>query len=190
VAASEWILAGILSAWLLISVAGQINVSEPHSVFQRVRQWDLFGLIPIWTFFAPRPAWTDYHLLYRDRLGDGTMSPWTEVVPAIERKPVHALWNPGKRERKAIIDIVRTLTREIQSGRVDLSSEGFPFGGKTAQHLPETMFTSLAYLALLHVVSRIPRLGTASETQFLVMQTDAAESGEPEVLILSAFHSL
>jgi hypothetical protein len=189
VAASEWILAGIFTTWLVISVVGQINVSEPHSVFQRARQWDLFGLIPIWTFFAPRPAWTDYHLLYRDRLGDGTMSPWTEVVPAIKRTPIQALWNPGKRERKAIIDIVRTLTREIQSARVELGEE-FQFAGRTAQHLPAMICTSLAYLALLHVVSRIPRLGTASETQFLVMQTDPAESGEPEVLILSAFHSL
>lgn len=188
-AASEWILAGILGAWLIISGLGQIDVSEPRSVFQRIRQWDLFGLIPIWTFFAPRPAWIDYHLLYRDRLGDGTVSPWTEVVPVSGRTPVQALWNPGKRERKAIIDIVRTLTREIQNGRADLPEE-FRFAGRTAQHLPETIFTSLGYLALLHVVSRIPRLGTASETQFLVMQTDAAESGEPEVLILSAFHSL
>lgn len=188
-AASEWILAGILGAWLLISAIGQINVSEPRSVYQRIRQWDLFGLIPIWTFFAPRPAWTDYHLLYRDRLEDGTVSPWTEVVPATGRTPVQALWNPAKRERKAIIDIVRTLTREIQDGRGDLSEE-FPFAGRTAQHLPAKIFTSLGYLALLHVVSRIPRLGTPSETQFLVMQTDVAESGEPEVLILSAFHSL
>lgn len=40
---------------------------------------DVFGLIPVWTFFAPNPGMTDYYLLYQDRLPAGSFDNWRRV---------------------------------------------------------------------------------------------------------------
>ena len=72
----------------------------------------MLGLIPIWTFFAPNPGMTDYYLLYRDRLPDGSLDNWRKVdLKKSENGLRLALWNPTKRKHKALTDMVSALTR-------------------------------------------------------------------------------
>jgi hypothetical protein len=187
---STLVLIVLLATWFALSVLGQIGVRNPSSRFQRIRRWDWFGLIPIWTFFAPRPSWTDYHLLYRDRLMDGNLTPWTEVVLIEQRRWWHIVWNPGKHERKALIDFVRTFTREVGRLKNKIVQTDLELSGCTAAQLPASIFMSSPYIALLHVVCHLPRLSKAHSTQFLIMKMDAVDSGDPSALILSAFHEL
>ena len=209
-------VAAVFVLWFFLSVLGQAQATQRHrSRFQWVRRWDWFNLIPTWTFFAPRPAWTDYYLLYRDKLTDGRLTPWTEVILIQDRRWWHFLWNPAKHERKALVDMVRMLARhpalllKQQRAAVEerrkLPSTAATMG-KTLSiksrlrrrfvPLPREIMCSMPYLLLLTVVSSQPRLAGASvATQFALLRTDAplrfsAVAAEPAIALVSPFHEL
>lgn len=134
-----------------------------------IRQHDLFMLIPEWRFFAPMPAQGDFHLLYRDRFHDGGLTYWTEVQPQTKRRRWNIVWNPGKRERKALFDAINELT----------------------SHGPKAIEGSFAYLTLLNHVSTIPRSASPEYTQFLLMTSYGRDpEREPDVVLISGFHAL
>src|SRR5215210_3051032 len=100
--------------WVAATVANQFHSWCPAWL----RAVDVFGLIPVWTFFAPNPGMTDYYLLYRDRLPGGSFDNWRKV----ELKPSEngfrlALWNPAKRKHKALSDMVSSLIRLANQSR-------------------------------------------------------------------------
>src|SRR5437763_816434 len=96
----------VLTIWFVLSVLGQFD----WKIVRSIRSWDPFGLIPRWTFFAPRPGVTDYHLVYQTFVGDKPR-PWREEVLSDPRTLRSAVWNPQKRNRKALVDSVRAFTR-------------------------------------------------------------------------------
>src|SRR6516165_3344166 len=89
------VLVGLL---LILTVAGQFRNQSKWVARWKYR--DVCGIIPLWTFFAPNPGMTDYHLMWRDRYADHSCSPWHEVV-APSASWLKAIWNPHKRSRKA-----------------------------------------------------------------------------------------
>lgn len=136
-----------------------------------MRRWDPLGLIPMWWFFAPNPARGDFYFLYRDRLRDGAVTDWTEIQAA-RRRWWNMAWNPGRRQRKALFDIVTALAARAQ------------------ETTDVTIQVSLPYLALLNYVSRLPRSAASESTQFIVMQTDADAPDEPRAVFMSRLHRL
>lgn len=159
----------LLGGWFTVSVLGQIRIPG----IQRLRSWDVLGLVPMWWFFAPTPPHGDISLLYRDQLLDGTFTDWTEIRVGGRRRWWCFVWNPGRRERKAFLDIASTLAADA----MEVSH--------TAVQL------SLSYLALLSFVSAQPRTEASVATQFLVMITDAIEGDEdPAPAVLSHMHRL
>jgi hypothetical protein len=158
----------ILAIWLLLSVLAQI----PSPIADEIRYLDLFGVIPNWSFFAPRPASHDWHLLFRDYLADGHVSPWTETqIP--ERNPFFCfIWNPHRRQQKALSDAVTILLKNV--GIVD----------------PERLQLSVSYLLLLKYISLVPRTQTALATQFLIMKAEGPTDPGPRPVFISNTHSL
>jgi hypothetical protein len=160
----------LYAAWVAATIANQFPTRCPA----RLRAADVFGLLPVWTFFAPHPGTTDYYLLYRDRLRDGSLDPWREV----ELKPAEnglrlALWNPGKRRHKAVSDVVGALLRS--RGR---HGEG--------------LVVTVPYILVLNAVTARPHAPGATGTQFMIMEHGGFAAG-PErsrVLVLSAIHGL
>jgi hypothetical protein len=73
-------------------------------------------LIPRWTFFAPTPGVTDFHLSYRTVAADGTVSEWEDIDRIASRTLVSAFWNPQKRVTKAVIEVVAFLTPLCREG--------------------------------------------------------------------------
>jgi hypothetical protein len=153
-------------AWLAVSAVGQI----PCELTRRLRRVDLCGLIPHWTFFAPVPGTADYFLLYRDQLLDGSLTDWRELPLCDSRKLWHLIWNPGKREKKALFDLTTALMQETQAVPI------------------EAMQLSVPYLVLLSYISGLPRDYTGQGTQFLLMMSD--QGGEPKPIFSSAVHAL
>jgi hypothetical protein len=156
----------LMFGWLALSVIGQI----PCAFTRRIRRFDLCGLIPHWTFFAPVPGTADYFLLYRDQLLDGSLTDWRELPLCDSRKPWHIIWNPRKREKKALFDLTSALMREVLAAPVEVAQFSVP------------------YLVLLSYVSGLPRAFTGKGTQFLLMSSDRGR--EPEALYTSMVHSL
>jgi hypothetical protein len=163
----EVLAIGVYVVWLALSLSVLIPKVGPV-----IRLLDGLFLIPEWKFFAPNPARGDFHLLYRDRLADGTLTPWTEVAPGEPRRWWNIVWNPGRRGRKALFD-----------AGVEIGQEAQLFG--------DGVIGSMSYLTLLCHVSTLPRLVPPDRTQFLVLYTFGDRAGaEPMFQFVSDLHSL
>jgi hypothetical protein len=159
----------LLGLWLVLSVA--FNLPRCKRSLSRI---DFLSLLPAWSFFAPTPGTRDYHWLFRDRLSDGTLTPWTELTTVAYRPILTSLINPNKRATKTLLDIAG-----------ELSSPASTEGGFEATML------SLSYLLLLHSLSLVQHTTRSRQTQFMIM----ASSGTvvdlpPSVIFVSAFHNL
>jgi len=163
---------GFFSVWLFISACYQAEIKW----CMRLKTRDRFSLIPRWTFFAPNPISSDYHVIYRDRMEDGTLGPWkTSEALASRNALLAALWNPRKRSRKALTDWMRNLKRVVRRsrGRENVVRMSFP------------------YIALLYFVSHLEHDESSCSTQFAVVQTFGHHASRASRLILhSEFHEL
>jgi hypothetical protein len=140
-----------------------------------LRAVDIFGLIPIWTFFAPNPGMSDYYLLYRDRLPDGSFDNWRKIeLKESENGFRLALWNPTKRKHKALSDIVSSLVSLAKDGRT------------------EALIVTVPYILILNFITSRPHSLGTNGTQFMVLE-HGGFSGEREhsrVLVMSGIHRL
>lgn len=162
-------LASLFALWLLATVLCQ----APSRIQNWLRRGDVFALIPRWHFFAPVPGMQDFVLVYRDQTADGAISPWREApsVP-VSRQPWCAVWNPGRRHTKAILDITKELMQLI-----------------TEQRNKREIELSIPYITLLNYVSSFPRLEENCSTQFaLVMGKSSATPEPPSVVFVSSIH--
>jgi hypothetical protein len=157
----------ILGLWALASLLALIErCREP------IRLYDVLFLIPEWKFFAPVPGQWDFHLLYRDRLGDGSITEWTEVVVGNPRRWWNAFWNPRKRGKKAVLDAVVGIAYQALAQK-----DAIPL--------------SPAFLTLLNHISSLPRPEASHFTQFTLIRFHPDSTGEPpDVAFVSAFHAL
>jgi hypothetical protein len=159
----------ILTAWFLISALSQLKIPR----ISRLKTHDIFSLIPNWTFFAPRPGTSDYHLLFRDVNCEGESCKWQEIPLAERRTLWGALWNPQKRKTKTLSDIVRGLVTIAQ----DRSIKDYSL--------------TLPYLVILNYISFLPRSLPCKETQFMILKSDGFFSEhEPQFLFLSNQHQV
>ncbi|WP_406346703.1 hypothetical protein [Streptomyces sp. NBC_00648] len=133
---------------------------------------ETLSLLPKWHFFAPHPGTHNLYLLYRDVFPDGTVGNWT-MLHGMDRfkSPWSCAWNPTKRLRKALFDVITSLRMESE---VD-----------ERRHLIKL---STPYLLLLHHISSIPRPTGAIATQFLIMQSHADQPALP--IFTSELHPL
>ncbi|RKH45853.1 hypothetical protein D7X55_25105 [Corallococcus sp. AB049A] len=108
----------LLLAWFTVSFVCQFLPMRLQGLF---RALDVFGLIPRWMFFSPSFSASDYHLLYREALCDGTLTQWREIPLAERRSLLGAVWNPERRHRKAVATAVARLVQQAESRRGPLT---------------------------------------------------------------------
>ncbi|MFF9070152.1 hypothetical protein ACF09E_32890 [Streptomyces sp. NPDC014891] len=134
--------------------------------------WDncwISPLLPVFTFFAPRPASRDFYLLIRS-WNDGEAGPWREIEVGSSWRWFHCLWNPGKRQGKALSDIVNNLLTEPPKSDVQLVLHN-------------------SYLQLLCLASSFHRGEASTHVQFMVLAAGGHNSDEaPAVTLLSNLH--
>lgn len=166
--ASYIFLAGVFAVWAVVSTAFQFD----HPALRQLSYRDCFGLLPLWTFFAPSPGQTDYHLLYRDQHADGSITELREISLGEPRTGVSWVWNPDKRSRKVLADVVQML--------LEIS----PF-----QKRPTGLMLSTPYMLVLHAVMTEPRGPEVAKRQFIIAQTRGFfRDGSPEILLRSPLH--
>jgi hypothetical protein len=165
------VVAVIYVLWGAATIANQCHSWCPVWL----RAVNVCGLIPTWTFFAPNPGMTDYHLLYRDRLADGSFDNWRQVeLKGPENGVRLALWNPTKRKHKALSDTVNALI------------------GLSKHRVGDALMVTVPYVLVLNFVTSRPHsLGTTA-TQFMVMEHSgfAHEPERSRVLVRSGLHRL
>jgi hypothetical protein len=164
------ILMGFFGVLTVATVIGGLSSSDrPLSSLGALRI-----LVPQWNFFAPAPDVHDYHLLYRDDLGGGRISPWRALTGHLAARRFRAsVWNPEKFQQKALFDVVQEMSL------VSLEYED----------VPASVRLSLPYILLLQYVSAISRSRLSLGTQFLLMRRDPTTEA-CEVVFLSEFHAV
>lgn len=156
----ESVIYALLSVWIVATVIAQFS-------FPVGRRLAATGILPIWTFFAPSPGTFDFHVLYR--LEEfGTIGNWRELHAHESRSLTSALWNPKKREAKALFDVCVALSNAVVAD-------------------PASVQVSLPYIAILRAAAHTQSSSHAESIQFMIMQR---EKGQSSVLFLSASHPL
>lgn len=168
---SRWGLYGTLGSWFVMTVAQQAN--KPLAISKRIDPTSMG--IPNWRFFAPTPARHDFNVLYRDKLADGTLTPWREQQISKDRTLLQMFWHPHRRMEKALFDVASELL--AASDKVTSL---------------ERVQLTVSYLALLNfVTNQVEHQAGAHQVQFLIAQSAGHdESIEPRMLFLSDFHAL
>lgn len=101
----EFLIIAFFSSWLIASILVQFMPSKENYL----RKYDPLNLLPKWSFFAPFPATSNLVLLYRTSQSDNQFSVWYETKLPQQRKWYNFIWNPLKRNRKALFDIAAIL---------------------------------------------------------------------------------
>ena len=167
----EVAVAAVLATWLVGSIVNQFRFAW----FQRIAERDSFALLPLWTFFAPNPGQSDYHVVYRDRHADGSMTDWREIDITEPRRWYSFLWNPEKRSKKVLSDIVASLVDTIG----------------TQPDLGNAIMLTLPYLLLLNVISQLDTTPDVTHRQFVIVETFGFNpTDKPRVILRSDFHAL
>lgn len=163
------LIALIFLAWFVLSVLNQFGFTW----FDKITRHDHFALLPLWTFFAPNPGQSDYHLVYRDRKTDGSVTEWHEIEMTERRKPFGFIWNPEKRSKKVLSDVVTSIVSSIP----------------TANESDQVIMLSIPYLILLNVVTHIDGEGQGTYRQFVLVETFGFNpTSEPRLVLRSDFH--
>ncbi len=159
----------ILAAWLLASAIHQCRFRW----WSRVTRFDVFNLLPRWSFFAPNPGRHDFHVVYRDWI-DEENGPWTEFAATTLETRSRWLWNPSRYPNKAISDLTNGLYRALQSNDGE----------------PRAVLLSSSYISLLHVVMAQPSvILKANRRQFAILRThDFGSNRQIEVAFVSEVH--
>jgi hypothetical protein len=164
------VLAAVFAAWWVASAVNQI---DSGALTLRLRRHIPFGLLPLWTFFAPNPAKADSRLVWRVEGGSGWQL-WQELHFGFA--PARSRWLVNHRlvQNKAVTDLVNSLHRVPRSAMV----------GRTA-------LLSSAYLALLGLVVAQPRPVGCTSIQFAIVNSSRSSSSrQVEVVFLSEVHDL
>lgn len=164
------VVCGLLGFWWLCSALAQLRPLRRRLL----RWWDhspLGPLLPSYTFFAPRPATYDLRLLMRHWSGEAPTD-WREVVLAERWRWYHALWNPSKRQSKALSDLMRELSQLASAPRTVQLLSGY-------------------YLHLLTLVDGFAAPPETTHVQFAVVRTSAINQGQiPVPVVVSERHRL
>jgi hypothetical protein len=156
--------------WGIVSITNQWGASW----LTRILQFDYFSLIPYWTFFAPNPGQTDYHLVFRDKFVDGTVTPWTEVDVGDRRTAVACIWNPGKRPGKVLADVASGLALMIAQDPDSLA----------------VVCITYHYMILLNVLEDRPLRPPGALRQFAIVETGGYTRDKfPNVVVTSEYHA-
>jgi hypothetical protein len=169
----------LFSAWLVLTVFWQFEYCREHSRF--LRTMSVLHVLPIWTFFAPRPGMSDTHILYRDKGRDDTITDWQEVTLAEQRRIIHFLWNPRKRMDKLAVDAVA----EVKSIKNRAVADGIE-----EDILQHQIKLSKGYLILLNIVFAETRVRTESTWRQFVVVDATHLGGERSIspIFFSPFH--
>jgi hypothetical protein len=170
------ILAIFYSAWLLLTCLYQFQNVRMQTFLSKI---DIFRLLPIWTFFAPNPGVSDYHLLYRIRYVGGRISDFKNLDVTAGKSIKNAVWNPHKRVHKSLNDFVQEIRKTINTSDID----------ETNQYVLKLSF---GYIVILNYCTELGRrVSDAESVQFMILESFGHfELREPRLILNSDFHNI
>jgi hypothetical protein len=177
----EYLYAGAFGTWLALTVLWQFEPLRDRSLL--LRRVNVLRMLPIWTFFAPRPGMSDTLILHRDRLADGSVTPWAQLSLIEERRWYHWLWNPRKRLDKLAVDAVS----DVKAFKLLAERSGID-----EELARQQVKLSKGYLLLLNIAACQSRVSTNSTARQFVIVEATHVGGQRALtpLFVSPFHQL
>jgi hypothetical protein len=174
------VVEALLALWFICSLANQFCPGRwrwGRRFTAILKRTDPLALVPDYRYFAPAPPAFDLELLYRDRLRDGSVTPWRAFD--ISSDPRWRLfWNSGKRRYQAAADHCARLIHQATLQIV---------GQRTA----EQMYLSSSYVAVVQYVAGASHSIAGVETQFLIAVSAGFDTRrEPAIALVSPFFRL
>lgn len=171
---------GILfTTWLALTVVVQFHY-ERINFFRR---FDVLNLLPTWTFFAPNPGSTDYHIIFRNRFESGEVTAWRDALPIPKQNAICAVWNPQKRHVKVVGDAVSSILEAYATARSK---------GQSKESIESALIFFGPYLVILNLV--LQSAGHPPKTvslQFAIVErTSFGREAPPRPILLSQFHRI
>lgn len=160
-------LLALLGGWVLLTLIFQFDRFAGV-----VSIYDVFRLVPRWTFFSPNPGHHDLHLVIRDKLPSGELTPWNEVCLNYAGTAVPFVWNPGKRIAKVLWDSWASI--QYLGNKENVPASRLPMSG--------------AYMMLLGLANRTPVSHPQALRQFAIVRSTGFSDRTPEPLFVSLFH--
>lgn len=176
----ETFIASIFIIWFCLTIIWQFQ----YPFVNNLREIDILGLIPNWTFFAPNPGTSDFHIIYR-LASKEQVCEWVELPMTANRKAFNSLWNPEKRRTKMLIDCVNSIIQLVKATRKNSDDE---------QVSSKLLTVSVPYMLILNTVqSDIEKSGFNgfSHVQFAVVESFGfVRTSDPKPVLYSGYHSI
>lgn len=168
----EQLVLGGLACILCATILQQM----PGPNYARLRAKDPGAVIPMWSFFAPRPAMQDYEPLHRFIHSDGSTTEWMKSIHHGSRKLITNLWAPKRRLSKSIFDMSSDLL-PLLSSRDNRAVEASP------------AYSSLVQF-YLRMVSEYGDPNIVGAQFLIVLHGGFDEADQPKILFTSKGHYL
>lgn len=182
----------VLAAWMVLTILNQLD--RGRAIIASLLRYDLFSVIPIWTFFAPNPGRTDTHIVYRDVYHDGALTNW-RALELSSRPGLFVLSHGERRVLKGIVDMQHELLSErYLSPALSPENPGPPSEIESNRPFrpasPDIVFTT-PYLALLSLVTHASHDLFTTGTQFALATSAGPEwDANATVLFVSGRHAI
>ena len=161
-------IAAVFAVWWAISACNQF---QSGAWTLRLRRYIPFGLIPLWTFFAPNPASADSRLIWREEHGS-KWDCWRELHFGFASTRSRWVVNPELILNKAVADLVRSLH-------------------VCPEQRDRSLLLSSAYVTLLSIVLAQSRWTGSSSIQFAIVRTSVGTHARCiDVSFLSEVHEI
>jgi len=171
---AERIVVGALAVWFILSILAQFEFKTSRWI----RSQDALGLVQSWRLFnAPSSGdyqlVDDHYLLWRCMGPEDTaLSGWIEIRFAAKRIPYAWLWNPGRRDRASIVQVLKWLSDEHK------------------RHPKRSIKSAFAYQLFQRCVERCVPV-SVSRFQFAILHSRRDGSNPPvKFLVVSKIHEV
>ena len=157
------------SIWILFTLLNQFSIN----LNKKWKKFDIFNLVPKWTFFAPNPLTVDICLLYREINFEGEKGPFIEYPLTVREGTKNIFFNPKKRAKKSLQDLVRSLSRSYQKGLISEKNMKF----------------SIQYISILNYLTTLKKSSETKYVQFLLVKTSGLiKLSSVELILVSDIH--
>lgn len=168
----DYIIIGVLILFSLLSIAFQLRKKIP---FKRIWLIDPLGLLPNYSFFAPKPLQQDFRIVYRVMKEEVEEEiDWQEYPMYGNSNLSKMFYYPFKYYNKGMIDICMALTKEY----AELKEEELSF-----------IQISSNYLGILTILQEIlhPKTSKGKKLEFAILMTEDHPQGRKAKVTFRSF---
>ncbi len=158
-----------LAVFLIASVIYQITSLKP-----KIGKYDKLGILPNYSFFAPKPLTRDYRLAYKV-IADEEQQEWIEIPFYNKFSILQTVWNPRKYYNKGMIDTCNFMIKEFEA----VDNKRF-------------IQVSMHYINILLTIAMFHKAPEKNNTKirFAVLTSEGNRSASIETVLFASYHQI